>query len=158
LLSTGNAETSVTLAWNPSSDASVTGYYVYSREENSATATRTNVGVATQSRIGGLKEGARYAFTVTAYNAAGAESVPSNEAAYVVPVPIRMINPSPATGYKRVRFPAAPGHWYELQASTNLLTWTTIWQTGVANSYSWVEFQDPQSKTLKARFYRLVVH
>jgi len=152
------AELAVTLAWDPSPDASVAGYYVYAREENSVAPVRINAGAATQTRIASLKEGLRYAFTVTAYTASGVESVPSNEAVFVVPVPLRLPTSVSPTGFRRIQFPIAPGRWYELQASTDLRSWQTIWQTGVANSYSWVEFQDPLSGMLKCRFYRLQVH
>jgi hypothetical protein len=152
------AEQAVTLAWDPSEDPTVAGYYIYAREENSTTPLRIDVGAATQATVNSLKEGLRYGFTVTAYDTYGVESAPSNEAVFVVPVPLRLPNTVSSTGLKGIQFPVAPGHWYELQASTDLRTWTTIWQTGVANSYSWVEFQDPMSGLLKSRFYRLQVH
>lgn len=158
LLCAARAETAVTLAWDQSNDFNIAGYCVYAREENSSTPTRINVGAATLFKIGGLKEGLRYAFTVTAYNASGIESIPSNEVIYTVPVPLRIAPPPLATGFMKLQFPAAPGHWYEMQASSDLQTWATIWQTGVANTYSWVEYQDPQSRTLKRRHYRLVIH
>lgn len=164
-----SAERSVTLAWYPSTDAAVTGYYVYSLEENATVATRINVAGLTQATIPALKEGLRYTFKVTAYNAAGLESAPSNEAMFVVPVTLRLLPGATVTASKRLQFPMAPGHWYELQASTNLTSWTTIWQTGTAVTYAWTEFQDINSGSgtgtgakngsmLPRRFYRLKVH
>jgi hypothetical protein len=152
------AEEMVTLAWSPSYSSDIAGYYVYSYEENSTVPSRVDVGPLTQATLPGLKEGLRYTFTVTAYNAVGLESVPSNEVPFVVPVPLRLLVPASPTSFKKLQFPAAPGHWYELQMSTNLQSWTTIWQTGVANAYSWVEYQDPQSSSFKPRFYRLKVN
>lgn len=152
------AEKSLALAWNPSPDVSVTGYYLYTREENALTPTKTDIGLNTQASVSGLKEGLKYTFTVTAYNAFGLESAPSNEAVFTVPVPLQLRPPPSPTSARSVRFPAAPGRWYELQASADLQTWVTIWQTGVANTYSWVEFQDLQSPKFKSRFYRLKVH
>ena len=67
------AESSVTLAWNPSSDTSVVGYRIHAREENAATATPINVLGLTKVTVPGLKEGLRYTFTVTSYNAAGVD-------------------------------------------------------------------------------------
>ena len=168
LVASANAERSVTLAWNPSADSSTTGYRIYASEENAATSTRINVLGLTQVTIPGLKEGLRYTFKVTAYNALGIESGPSNDAVFVVPVPLQLLPGTIATDVKRLQFPMAPGHWYELQASTDMKTWTTIWQTGVASSYVWTEFQDALSgfgvvktssfKPLPTRFYRLQVH
>jgi hypothetical protein len=158
LASSAEAERSLTLAWNPSSSATVTGYYLYALEENALVPTRIDAGAATQVTVTGLKEGLRYGFTVTARDGVGIESVPSSELIYVVPVPLGITPPTSATGLARLRFPVAPGHWYELQASTNLKDWSSIWQTGVANTYSWVEFQDPQSLGNGSRFYRLQVH
>lgn len=158
LLATASAERSVTLAWNPNADASTVGYRVYALEENALTATSTNVGGLTQVTVPGLKEGLRYTFTVTSYNAAGMESVPSDAAVFVVPVPLQLLPATTPGGAKRLQFPAAPGRWYELQASADLKNWTTIWQTGVALTYAWTGFSDPQSATLKSRYYRLKVH
>lgn len=158
-----SAEQSVTLAWNPSADTSVVGYHIQAREENSAPTT-INVGGRTKATVPGLKEGLRYTFTVTSYNEAGLESAPSNPAEFVVPVPLVLVPGATADALKRLQFPMAPGHWYELQASSDLKTWTTIWQTGTASAYGWTEFQDPLSggSTIltgtRGRFYRLVVH
>lgn len=162
---TASAERAVTLAWERNADPAAIGYYVYSQEEN-ASATRINVASLTKVTIPGLKEGLRYTFKVTAYNASGLESVPSNEAGFVVPVTLRLLPGSTAVAAKRLQFPMAPGHWYELQASTNLTTWTTIWQTPTASTYAWTEFQDSSSSglgvkkgsNLPKRFYRLKIH
>ena len=75
LFATARAEQSVTLAWNPGTDANVVGYRVYTREENKTTPVSTNnVGGLTQVKLSGLKEGLRYTFTVKSYNALGAEN------------------------------------------------------------------------------------
>ena len=161
---TASAERAVTLAWERNPDPAAIGYYVYSQEENSS-ATRINVASLTKWTIPGLKEGMRYTFKVTAYNAAGLESTPSNEAAFVVPVTLHLLPGSTTVAAKRLQFPMAPGHWYELQASTNLTAWSTIWQTPVASAYAWTEFQDANSTvgakkgaSLPKRFYRLKIH
>lgn len=164
MLVAASAEQSVTLAWDRSTDLTAIGYRVYTQEENAAAATSINVGGLTQVTLPGLKEGLRYTFTVTSYNAAGVESVPSSEARFVVPVPLRLLPGTTIAAAKRLQFPMAPGHWYELQASSDLKTWVTIWQTGTASSYAWTEFQDPLSVItindhretgFRSRFYRL---
>lgn len=158
MIASASAAQSVTLAWNPSANSTVIGYRVYTREENATTATSINVPGLTQLTVPGLKEGLRYTFTVTSYNAAGVESAPSNDAVFVVPVPLQLLPATTPASGKRLQFPAAPGHWYELQASTDLKNWITIWQTAVVTSYAWTGYNDPQSSTLKSRFYRLRVH
>ena len=46
------------------------------------------------------------------------------------------------------------GHTYKVQASVNLTTWSTIWQT-TSTSNAWTQFQDVEGANLKMRFYRL---
>jgi hypothetical protein len=155
--SSAHAERSVTLSWNQSPGSAVTGYYVYAHEENAPAPTRLDAGNTNHFVLPNLKEGLRYTFTVTAYNAAGSESAPSGTALVVVPVPIEMLSASPTTGLWRIQFPGAPGRSYELQATTDLKTWTTIWQSGPVNTYAPLEFEDPESAVLAQRFYRLLV-
>lgn len=151
------AERSIKLAWNAGTDASAAGYKVYALEENANQPIALDVGFNGQAEVKGLKEGLEYTFYVTAYNFLGMESPPSSPIAYRVPVPMQM-TPSSVSNPGKIRFPAAPGRWYELEASTDMLNWTTIWQTGVANSYSWIEYQDPRARYYTSRFYRLKVH
>jgi len=151
-----HAEHTVTLAWDSAADEAA-GYFVYAVEENSTEPVKLDVGGNTRAVVSGLKEGLSYTFYVTAYNPVRVESAPSLPIEFKVPVPLQM-NPSANNAPGRVRFPAAPGRWYELQASTDLVNWTTIWQTGKANNYAWMEYQDPRARFYKSRFYRLQVH
>lgn len=152
------AERTIQLAWDASASPDVAGYFVYSLEENALVPTRLDAGAGTHVTVTGLKEGLRYDFTVTAYNASGLESLPSNRATFTVPVPLKILPPAAGSRLMRLQFPVAPAHWYELQVSTDLNTWNTVWQTGLATSYSWTEFQDPQSAGAGSRFYRLQIH
>jgi hypothetical protein len=149
------AERSITLAWNAGEEAA--GYFVYAVEENSTEMLKLDVGESTKTVVSGLKEGLNYTFYVTAYNPVYIESPPSLPIEFRVPVPMQMTPPN-GNAPGRVRFPAAPGRWYELQASTDLVNWTTIWQTGKANNYAWMEYQDPRARYYTSRFYRLQVH
>jgi len=158
LLNSALAVDSVTLAWNPSSSTAVSGYYVYAWEEDAIEPIKIDAGSDSFAAVNGLKEGLSYTFRVTAYNAYGLESQPSAGLPYRVPVPLRMMQPLSNSSAPSIQFPAAPGRWYELQASTDLSNWTTIWQTGIANNYSQMEYQDPRSRYYPSRFYRLLVH
>lgn len=170
VLATASAEKTVTLTWDRSADASVAGYRVYTLEENATTATSVNVLGLNQVTLPGLKEGLRYTFTVTSYNATGVESVPSAAVAFVVPVPLQLLPATTATGPRLLRFPMAQGHGYELQASTDTKVWATVWQTNLVSSYAWTEVQEPPGSTggngsgtttvsqFARRFFRLQVH
>jgi hypothetical protein len=76
---------SVTLAWNPSADTNVTGYFVYGGVASQNYTNKVDAGNGTNATISGLVEGTTYFFAVTAYNILGLESIPSNEASYSVP-------------------------------------------------------------------------
>lgn len=75
----------VTLAWNPSTDSSVTGYSLYYGGASGTYTNKTNTGSATNATVAGLMSGNTYFFAVTAYNSSGLESLPSAEVAYTVP-------------------------------------------------------------------------
>jgi hypothetical protein len=76
---------SVTLAWDASSDPSVTGYNLYYGGGSRNYTNTVNTGGATSAGISNLVVGATYYFAATCYNAAGLESDYSAEVAYTVP-------------------------------------------------------------------------
>jgi len=78
---------SVILAWDPSPSTNVAGYRVYYGPAAGNYTDRLDVGNVTTATVPNLQAGVTYYFVVTAYNAAGVESLPSNEVAYTVPAP-----------------------------------------------------------------------
>ncbi len=82
----------LTLAWDPSPDGTVVGYYVYYGTSSRNYPNRVDVGNATSRTVQNLTAGQTYFFAVTAYNAARAESGYSNEVSAAIPAP-----PPPAT-------------------------------------------------------------
>ena len=153
---------SITLAWDRSSDSSAVGYRVYAYEENATAPTSFNVLGLTRVTLPGLKEGLRYTFKVTSYNASGIESAPSNPAEFAVPTPLLMLPGATPTALRRLQFPIVPGRWYEIQSSTNMKAWTTVQQTGGAGTYTWTEIQEPDpgikaGTQLPCRFFRLKI-
>jgi Domain of unknown function (DUF4082)/Fibronectin type III domain len=79
---TALAQSSVTLAWNTDTDPTVVGYDLnYGTSSGSLTQTQ-DVGNTTTATVSGLTAGTTYFFAVTAYNAAGVNSVNSNVAVY----------------------------------------------------------------------------
>lgn len=99
VVATAHAGVSVSLAWNPSPDPSVTGYYLYYHLKGRTNISRINVGKSTKATIPNLQPGQTYAFYATAHNAAGLESLPSNEVYYTVP-PLVTGEPSPLIAHK----------------------------------------------------------
>jgi hypothetical protein len=81
------AQTSVTLAWDPSSGGGIAGYRLY---KGSVSRTYTNViavGNATTGTSSNLVSGASYYFAVTAVGTNGLESDYSSEVSYTAPLP-----------------------------------------------------------------------
>ncbi|HHY84619.1 MAG TPA: tandem-95 repeat protein [Verrucomicrobia bacterium] len=76
---------SVTLAWDPSPDPSVVGYFVYYGDASRSYTTKIDVGNVTSVTVTGLVEGVAYYFAATAYNVLGIESDFSEEVVYTVP-------------------------------------------------------------------------
>jgi hypothetical protein len=147
------AEQSVTLAWNPSTAGGVAGYMIHYGSDGTNYSNALDVGANTIWTVTGLQEGETIYFMVTAYNASHVESAPSNETVYYVPGVMQMGSKTAEREAAALKFPVAPGHTYEVQASTDLQNWVTIWRTP-ASTNSWVEYNDPDAVNLKMRFYR----
>ncbi len=147
---------SVSLDWNPNTDPSVAGYNVYYGIASRSYTSIVDVGNSSNAVIGGLVEGQTYYFAVTAYTYDGFESDFSDEIVYLVPG-LLTITPGPTPSSPiQIRFPVLVGHSYELQISTDLKDWNTVWQTtGVSND--WVEF-DAIPTSLGPEFFRVVLH
>src|SRR5207247_1885874 len=79
------ADASVTLAWDPSTDTNVVSYTVYYGTASGAYANSLSAGASTTATVTGLLAGTTYFFAATAVNAAGLESPFSNETSYSVP-------------------------------------------------------------------------
>lgn len=77
----------MTLAWDPSPDGAVVGYFLHEGSVSGAYTNVTDVRSATRLTVSNLVNGATYFFAVTAYGANGQESEFSNEVSYTVPSP-----------------------------------------------------------------------
>jgi hypothetical protein len=148
----------VTLAWDPSGDTNVVGYAIYYGTNSSNYTARLDAGGNSAISVSGLTEGVTYFFVVTAYDATGDESDPSNEIAYIVPGVLFLIPGANRGDPMRINFPVAFPHWYELQATTDLQSWTTIWQTDPVFYNGWFEYVDFEAPFNSMRFYRLAIH
>ncbi len=146
---------SVTLGWNSVSGTNVAGYALYSGTNSGHYTTRLDAGTNTAATVSSLKAGLTYYFAAASYNAAGVESSPSAEIAYLVPGILALTPPSTSGNPMMITFPVAPGHSYTVQASVDLKTWTNLWQSGTSTSNVWVNFHDAQSSGFPKRFYRI---
>ena len=147
----------VTLGWNASPDPTVAGYYFYYGTASGVYNNRIDVGANTTFTVSGLVPGTTYYFTTTSYNAAGIESSYVAEVSYVVPG-ILTVTQNPADGSVVVGFPVAPGQTYQLQASFDLMSWSNIWLTPTQTTNGWIEYEDPVTNTVSAKFYRLLLY
>jgi hypothetical protein len=87
--------TSVTLAWNSSTDSTIAGYNIYYGGASYTYTNEISVGKATSVTISGLVQGTTYYFAATTYSASGLESAFSSELAYLVPVGTPIANQPP---------------------------------------------------------------
>lgn len=149
---------SISLTWSASSDPSAVGYVLYGGSSSSNYKTRIDVGTNTTITVAGLTEGRTNYFVVTAYDSTKNESPASGQITYIVPGLLTMSRGATNGAAPQLSFPVAAGHWYEVQACTNLQSWATIWQTTNSTTNGLVVYQDPQKTTLKSKFYRLVMH
>ena len=155
----------VELDWNASSSPNVAGYHVYYGTTSGNYSHKVDAGDAISVTISNLTAGATYFFAATAYDTNGNESAYSSEVSFIVPGILTMSQAAPPASQSLglpaaplIQFPVEPGHWYEVQATTDFNTWTTIWQTSVAVSNVWLQFSDPDARLFPSRFYRLVLH
>ena len=150
------AASSVALDWDPNTDPSVAGYNVYYGGASRSYTNVINVGNTTNTVVNGLVEGQTYYFAVTAYTFDGTESDYSDEFVYLVPGLLTITSGATPDAPLQIRFPVAVGQFYELQQSTNLTSWSTVWQTiGVENV--WVEYDAPVN-TSTPTYYRVALH
>ena len=156
---------SVSLAWDASTGTSVAGYVVKYGAASGVYTNSLNVGNQLTATISGLQDSATYYFAVTARDANGLESVPSNEISYEVPIQFHITAPglkmsmgSQGGDPVQFRFLSSANQTYELQATEDLQNWTTIWYSLPQPMSQLLEYADREKTESGKRFYRLVVH
>ena len=151
------ASRNLDLSWNASTSTNVAGYNLYYGTASGNYTSKISAGNVTAITISNLVPGVTYYFAATAYDANGNESPLSNEASFIVPGALTLTAGVNAGDPPLINFPVEPSHWYKVQASTDLQSWTTIWETGVSTSNAWVQFTDPSAGSYPSRFYRLIL-
>jgi hypothetical protein len=154
LITSGQAQANVTLAWSSSSDPIVAGYNIYYGGTSGVYTNETSVGLATSLTIPNLVAGATYYFAATTYSAAGAESALSGEVAYTVPMPAAGLQLGVNASKQFVLTMTGPvGHKYDIQATQDFITWTVIGTVTVGANGSFT-FTDTNAASFTKRFYR----
>lgn len=145
----------VYLKWDASPDTNVVGYFLYYGPASTAYNQRFNVGSVTAATIVGLTPGTTNYFIVTAYDGQQTESVPSNEARYIVPGTLQSgLQPNNTF---HLMFPVAAGHSYDVQYSDTLTNWATL-VTIVGQTNDIYDLLDTNFPRVAKRFYRLILH
>jgi hypothetical protein len=107
---------SVTLAWNPVTNANVAGYEVYYGPASGNYTNVTSVGNVTNATISGLTDGATYFFATTTFSTSGLESGYSSEVSYTVPNGVPGIQVTPGSiGYGTVLVGASKTNSFNIQ-------------------------------------------
>ncbi|HUC84516.1 MAG TPA: fibronectin type III domain-containing protein [Candidatus Acidoferrales bacterium] len=156
-LETARAD-SLNLDWNASTSANVAGYNVYYGTNSGNFIYKVDAGNATSVTVSNLSPGLTYYFAATAYDLFGDESGLSAEISFIVPGVLCFSPAANGGAPASLSFPVEPGHWYEIQASTDLQNWTSIWQSAVMTTNDWTQVIDPAMASFGQRFYRLAIH
>ena len=147
----------VALSWDPSPDASVTGYRVYRGIGAVPVFDTIDVGSALTCEVANLREGETYQFFVTAYDASGLESDPSNTLTFVVPLPpltTSVTRDAYDHVWLRLQVPALPGKRVGLLTSTDLVNWEPLFTSAPGTA---IDLHLMASISQPQRFYRSTV-
>lgn len=144
----------IALSWVANPDTNVIGYKVYYGTASQVYTSNIVAGNVTNLTVGGLTAGNTYYFAATSYDAAGDESGYSVETTGTVtnlPPAAAVLTSVPAgvSGQFSFTVSGTAGAQYVIQATTNLVNWTTL-QTNTAP----FTFVDTDAGNYKQRFYR----
>ena len=142
----------VKFRWNASTSTDVTGYRVHFGTASGAYTSNVVFGNVTSGTVSGLAEGVTYYFAVSAFNADGLESDPSNEVSFKTGLHTSQIQTS-ADGQSVLAMRGQIGRQYDIEASEDLNTWKLIARVTIPDGGS-LRFSDPDSPLFARRFYR----
>jgi hypothetical protein len=153
----------LTLGWSASVDPTVVGYYVYYGTTSGVYTNKIDAGANTNITVSGLAAGTTYYFTGTSYDAVLFESFQVPEVAYMVPPVLDLTLSSSGTNGSTnvtatIQFPVSPGQSYQLQASSDLTAWISVWLTSTQTTNGWIQYTEPYTNSLSAKFYRLIAN
>ncbi len=146
----------IALAWDPSASPDVAGYRLYEGVVSQTYTNVVDVGNVTNSSLGGLIQGTKYFFAVTAYDIIGLESAFSNEISYEVPTSgaAQLQISFSATGEPIILASGPAGFQYALEVSQDLSNW--VEQASITlDSSGRFQYTDSTAASGTNRFYRL---
>ena len=148
------ASQSVSFGWVPNSEPDLAGYRIHYGVASHTYTQVVDTGDTTRATIDNLVDGTTYYFALSAYNTLGLESAYTGELVYSVPMrlaPLQIHVVPPRQTVLTVTGPA--GRTYDIQASTDLESWTTIGAVTIGASGSSV-FTENNPASRSKRFYR----
>jgi hypothetical protein len=148
----------VSLAWDPSPDASVTGYRVYCINVTLGHTNQIDVGNTNFCVITNLAEAQTYAFYVTAYDGSGLESDPSNTLEFTVPLGPIVTSFAPGAGGSmemRLHANGCEGVRLEIQTSIDFENWVALATAPAAGDS--VDYTVTNMNGDAKRFFRVTV-
>lgn len=147
----------ITLAWESANDPAVQGYGIYYGLTNQPANNYVNAGTNLFVKLFDLRADTGYQFYAVSYDAAGNESVPSNQLRLTPPVMSRVRIARLATGDFRIALRAAPGSVCQVEYadSPDRSPWEPL-GLATADANGNVTILDSASPPRPARFYRAV--
>lgn len=145
------------LAWNPSQDSTVSGYYLYCGITGSATTNRLDVGMTNLFTLNNLFTSTNYFLYVTAHDSSSNESPPSI-VMYYTPQALSGLNLARLiNGAVSLHFLTATGAACHVEFSPTLSPpqWQTL-ASATADATGNVTITDPLTGNPPTRFYRSV--
>jgi hypothetical protein len=141
----GAATATVSLAWNASQGSTIAGYHLYVGPNSQNYTNMVDTGVSTSGTVQGLVVGNTYSFAVTAYDITGLESPFSTPVSYTIPASTpngaRIQLKMGASKQMTLSGTAPAGYAYNVQASKDFKTWTTLTNVtaGTSGTISYTE-------------------
>jgi hypothetical protein len=145
---------SLTFLWDSSPSPDVASYRIYYGGDSGTYTNSVMAGGTTTATVSGLSCGVTYYFAVTAVSRDGLESDYSEELSYRRELPGAQLelHGVPGGGYT-LTVAGLSGHSYDVQATTDFVTWTFI-GTATVGADGVVDFTDPDAGDFSQRFYR----
>lgn len=165
------AAESVILAWDANAAPDIAGYRLYSGTASGTYTASIDVGNTTWATLSNLTAGINYFCVVTAYNTAGFESGPSNEASITLtardsPQPPRISEPvlsetrrlSDGTFQFTLTSPTGVVSGVSIFFSDDLKTWTLLTKVkSTRGEKGTVVMTDQDAARVNRRFYRIAI-
>ena len=144
----------ITFGWDPNPEPNIVDYRIHYGVASGAYTQVLSAGTATTATVTGLTPGTTYYFALSAVNSLGLESSYTGEIVYTVPVTAAALYIRIAPNRQALlTVIGQTGLTYDVQATTDLRTWTNIGSVTIGASGS-TTFTDTTATNFSKRFYR----